>query len=342
MTIPTLSDFHFTVPDDLVAQRPANPRDSSRLMVLRRETGEIHHHHFRDLPDLLDSRYVIALNNSRVIKARLEGLDATGAPVVIFLLKPEGESTWCCLGDSLHLPPVGGEVRFPGSSLVATLVAVADDATVSFRFSGACELMAEIERIGRMPLPPYIQDDSGEAQYQTVFAKEAGSVAAPTAGLHFTPEVFAGLDARGVARAELTLHVGYGTFARVTSEDLSGHRMHAEAFTLPPETAATLNAARSAGKRILSVGTTATRVLESCADADGVLTPRTGETSIFIHPPYRFRAIDALLTNFHMPGFTPIMLVAAFAGFELTRRAYEVAIAERYRFYSFGDSMLVL
>lgn len=338
----TLSHFQFTVPDDLVAQRPATPRDSSRLMVLRRDTGEIHHHVFRDLPDLLDARYVVALNNSRVIKARLEGVDAAGAPVVIFLLKPVGEATWCCLGDSLHLPPVGGEVRFPGSSLVATLTEVADDATVDFRFSGVDDMMAEIERIGRMPLPPYIQDDSGEAQYQTVFAKEAGSVAAPTAGLHFTPEVFAGLDARGVDRAELTLHVGYGTFARVTSEDLGGHRMHAEAFTLSPETAAQLNAARAEGRKVLSVGTTATRVLESCAEPDGRLVPRTGETSIFIHPPYRFRAVDALLTNFHMPGFTPIMLVAAFAGYDLTRRAYELAIAERYRFYSFGDSMLVL
>jgi S-adenosylmethionine:tRNA ribosyltransferase-isomerase len=311
-------------------------------MVLRRATGTISHHVFSELPELLDDSYVIALNNSRVIKARLEGRDAAGKDVVIFLLKPVAEGTWCCLGDSMHLPPVGGAVTFPGSTLAATLQAIADDGTVVFRFSGVDDLMAEIERIGRMPLPPYIQDDAGEAQYQTVFAKEAGSVAAPTAGLHFTPDVFTGLDRRGVERAEVTLHVGYGTFARVTSEDLSGHAMHSESFSLSPETAAFLNDRRAQGKKLLSVGTTATRVLESCADDQGRLTARTGETSIFIHPPYRFKAIDALLTNFHMPGFTPIMLVAAFAGFELTREAYQVAIAERYRFYSFGDAMLVL
>jgi S-adenosylmethionine:tRNA ribosyltransferase-isomerase len=337
-----LSDFHYDVPPELIAQTPAVPRDSSRLMVVRRDGGRIEHHVFRDLPQILDERYTLVLNNSRVIKAKLEATRANGEAVVIFLLKDLGANTWACLGDALAMPDAGEAVGFTGSAMTATLTARHDDGTVEFRFGGVTDMLAEVDRIGALPLPPYIGERTGEDQYQTVFAKEAGSVAAPTAGLHFTPEVFAGLDARGVKREEVTLHVGYGTFARVNHEELSGHPMHAERYTLDVATAERLNADKREGKRVLTVGTTATRVLESCANEDGQLQPGSGETSLFIYPPYRWRFVDALLTNFHMPGFTPVMLVSAIAGYELTMRAYEEAIRERYRFYSFGDSMLIL
>jgi S-adenosylmethionine:tRNA ribosyltransferase-isomerase len=337
-----LSDFHFDVPTELIAQVPATPRDSSRLMVLRRETGSISHHVFRDLPDLLDERYTLVVNNSRVIKAKLEARRANGEPIVIFLLKDLGSGLWSCLGDSMSMPEPGEAVRFDGSAMTATLVERHADGTVDFRFTGVPDMLAEVERIGALPLPPYIGERTGEHQYQTVFAKEAGSVAAPTAGLHFTDEVFEGLAARGVAKEEVTLHVGYGTFARVNHEELASHPMHAERYTVDAQAAERLNAYKREGRRILSVGTTATRVLESCADASGVLRAGSGDTNIFIYPPHRWRFVDALLTNFHMPGFTPVMLVAAIAGHDLTMRAYEEAIRERYRFYSFGDAMLIL
>lgn len=337
-----LSDFHYDVPAELIAQTPATPRDSSRLMVVRRETGSISHHVFRDLPGLLDDSYALVVNNSRVIKARLEARRSLGEAITIFLLKDLGGGVWSCLGDSMAMPPVGEALGFADSPMTASLVAVHPDGTVDFRFGGVESMLDEVERIGALPLPPYIGERTGEHQYQTVFAKEAGSVAAPTAGLHFTEAVFEGLAARGVVREEVTLHVGYGTFARVNHEDLGAHPMHAERYTVSPEAADRLNAYKREGRRILSVGTTATRVLESCADDAGRLHAGSGETDIFIYPPYRWRYVDALLTNFHMPGFTPVMLVAAIAGHELTQRAYEEAIRERYRFYSFGDAMLIL
>lgn len=337
-----LSDFHYEVPEELIAQTPAVPRDSSRLMVVRPDTGSISHHVFRELPSLLDSRYALVVNNSRVIKAKLEAQAPDGTPIVIFLLKDEGQGVWSCLGDSMAMPAPGTALRFAGSGMTATLEAVRDDGTVRFRFEGVGSVLAEIDRIGAMPLPPYIGERSGEDQYQTVFAKEDGSVAAPTAGLHFTEEVFAGLAERGVAKEEVTLHVGYGTFARVNHESLADHPMHAERYTVDEAVAQRLTGYKAEGRKILSVGTTATRVLESCADEAGTLHAGSGETNIFIYPPYRWRFVDALLTNFHMPGFTPVMLVAAIAGRELTMKAYEEAIRERYRFYSFGDAMLIL
>lgn len=338
-----LSDFdRYVVPPELIAQMPADPRDSSRLMVLRRATGAIEHHVFRDLPDLLDETYTLVLNNSKVVKARLDGARPDGSAQTIYLLKQEGPAVWRCVGDGIEAMPEGEPLKLTGSPIVATLMQLDPDGTALFSFAGAEDLHAALEAVGRVPLPPYITETAGEARYQTVYAKEDGSVAAPTAGLHFTDEVFARLDDRGVRREEVTLHVGYGTFAHVHHEDLGQHPMHAEPFTLPEATAARLNADKAAGKKLLTVGTTATRVIESRAGEGGVLMPGTGETNLFIYPPYRFKAVDALLTNFHMPGLTPIMLVAAFAGYELTMRAYETAIAERYRFYSFGDSMLVL
>jgi S-adenosylmethionine:tRNA ribosyltransferase-isomerase len=337
-----LSDFRYHVPEELIAQTPARPRDASRLMCVRRAGGGITHHVFRDLPDLLDRDYTLVLNNSRVIKARLLARRASGEAVAIYLLKDLGGGVWSCVGDERAVPKVGEAVSFPGSAMRATATAHRDDGSFELRLSAPGGVAAEIERVGTVPLPPYVRDRSGEGQYQTVYARVDGSVAAPTAGLHFTPALLGRLERKGIRREEITLHVGYGTFAPVRGEDLAGHVMPAEAYTLGPKVAARLNADRRAGRKILAVGTTATRTLESCADERGALRAGSGETRLFIHPPYRFRCVDALLTNFHVPELTPVMLVAAFAGYELTMRAYRIAVRERYRFYSFGDSMLIL
>jgi S-adenosylmethionine:tRNA ribosyltransferase-isomerase len=338
----SLSRFNtYHVPPELIAQTPAQPRDSARLMVLRRANGEISHHIFRDLPDLLDERYVLALNNSKVIKARLDGCWPDNSPQTIYLLKKTGENTWQVSGEDLDKHASGTILRFPDTHLRGHYLGLNADETALFQFDGEVDIATELQRIGTVPLPPYIKEKSGADQYQTVYARTEGSVAAPTAGLHFTPQVFADLAAHGVSFEELTLHVGYGTFAHVHHETLAEHVMHHESYTLEASSAARLNAAKQAGAKILAVGTTATRVLESCADEHGILQPGSGETNIFIYPPYQFKYVDALLTNFHMPGLTPIMLVAAFAGYDLTMRAYEIAIAKSYRFYSFGDAMLI-
>jgi S-adenosylmethionine:tRNA ribosyltransferase-isomerase len=337
-----LSDFRFPVPEELIAQTPTRPRDASRLMCVRRASGEITHHVFRDLPALLDSRYVLVVNNSRVLKARVRARRTHGDEVAIYLLKDLGDGVWSCVADQVAVPAVGEAVTFPGSAMHGTTVAHHDDGTFELRLSGCHGVAAELERVGTVPLPPYVRDRSGEDQYQTVYARIDGSVAAPTAGLHFTAAVLDNLERQGIRREEITLHVGYGTFAAVRVEDVAHHVMPAETYTLAPAPAARLNADRATGRKILAVGTTATRTLESCADEHGSLLAGSGETRLFIHPPYRFRCVDALLTNFHMPGLTPVMLVAAFAGYDLIMRAYQIAVQERYRFYSFGDSMLVL
>jgi S-adenosylmethionine:tRNA ribosyltransferase-isomerase len=333
-----LADFNYDVPAELIAQFPAEPRDSSRLMVVKRQTGEISHHVFRDLPQLLDDSYVLVPNNSRVLKSRLFGAQGD-TPVGVFLLKEKAKNQWHCLTDVMDDERL---VSFEGSPLQARVLKRYPDKSVDLGFSGVVDLLAETERIGGMPLPPYVGDRQGEDGYQTVYARHDGSIAAPTAGLHFTQQVLDALENKGIPREEVTLHVGYGTFASVYSDDLSNHGMHAESFVLEAGTAQRLNAYKQAGKKILSVGTTATRLLESCASDAGALEAGRGETAIFIYPPYRFKFVDALLTNFHMPGLTPVMLVAALAGYDLTMRAYDVAVQERYRFYSFGDSMLVL
>lgn len=337
-----LSDFRYDVPGELIAQRPARPRDASRLMCVRRASGDISHHIFRELPDLLDSRYTVVVNNSRVIKARLLARRADGQTVDIYLLKDLGGGVWSCVGDVQAVPKLGEAITFPGSAMHGAAAAHRDDGSFELRLSAPDGVAVELERIGTVPLPPYVRDRAGEGQYQTVYARVDGSVAAPTAGLHFTPAVLARLGRKGIRREEITLHVGYGTFAPVRVEDIQGHLMPAETYSLTLETAERLNADRQAGRQILAVGTTATRTLESCVDERGTVRAGSGETGLFIHPPYRFRCVDALLTNFHMPGLTPVMLVAAFAGYDLTMHAYRVAVQERYRFYTFGDSMLIL
>jgi S-adenosylmethionine:tRNA ribosyltransferase-isomerase len=339
------ADYDFALPAELIAQSPLARRDASRLMMLDRASGTIAHRHFTDLPTLLRANDLLVVNRSRVVRARLLGRRiGSGAPAEIFLLQPLGADRY----EAMVSP--GGKLK-PGRAVEIAPGFSADILSVTERRTRIVQLRAEggveaaIETHGHIPLPPYIAraDETSDAErYQTVYAREAGSVAAPTAGLHFTPELLAAIDARGVARAEVVLHVGAGTFKPVEVEDPAGHVMHEERFTIPEETAAAHAAARAAGGRVWAVGTTTVRTLESVADDAGRVRAGSGETRIFLRPPARFRAVDALVTNFHLPRSTLIMLVAAFAGYDLTMRAYREAIAERYRFYSYGDAMAIV
>jgi S-adenosylmethionine:tRNA ribosyltransferase-isomerase len=345
-----LSDFMFDLPPELIAQTPANPRDSSRLMVVHRETGEVEtKYFFRDLPSILSEHYTIVLNDSRVLKSRLTGYKGVGDQKIdLYLLKDLDSNHWYCQDCSSIKLKENDRIYFDKTSIMAVVTKVYVDPRIKSHnniecyFEGTTDLAVDIEKFGHLPVPPYIKSAASEQQYQTIYADEIGSVAAPTAGLHFTPEVFSGLASKGIECEKLTLHVGYGTFASVENEDLTAHKMHSEYFTLTDKTADRLNRCRQNNKKILAVGTTVTRVLETCTSENGLIAGRSGETNIFIYPPYSFKAVDAMLTNFHFPGYTPIMLVAALAGHELIKEAYNIAIRERYRFYSFGDSMLVI
>jgi len=339
------SHYDFELPRELIAQHPLAERDASRLMVVDREKQSIAHRVFRDVADLIDPRDVLVVNRTRVFRARLLGTRASGAPAEILLLKPLGDNRY----EAMVSP--GGKLKpgrrvdiAPGFS--AEVLEVTERRTRVVRLeSGDTPLAEAIERHGHVPLPPYMErPDASEdrERYQTVFARESGSVAAPTAGLHFTDALLARLAAKGVARAEILLHVGAGTFKPVEVDDPAEHVMHEEWYSISEEAARTINARRSAGGKVWAVGTTSVRTLESAAAADGTVRPGEGETRIFIRPPYRFRAVDHIITNFHLPRSTLIMLVAAFAGYELTMRAYKAAIAGRYRFYSYGDAMAIL
>jgi S-adenosylmethionine:tRNA ribosyltransferase-isomerase len=339
------SDYDFELPPDRIAQYPVEPRDESRLMVVERESGRISHHRFRDLRELIPAGDALVLNATKVFRARLLGKRDSGAPAQVLLLRPLGEGRF----EAMVSP--GGKLR-PGRvvhvapGLDVEILEITDRRTRIVHVSAADgDVAAAIERHGHIPLPPYIEraDTESDAQrYQTVYARESGSVAAPTAGLHFTPELLRALDERGVRRVELVLHVGAGTFKPVEVEDPAEHVMHEEWYTLPEAAADALNATRASGGAIWSVGTTSTRSLESAVRPDGGFAPTSGETDIFIRPPYRFRAVDKLITNFHLPRSTLVMLVAAFAGYELTMRAYREAIDGGYRFYSYGDAMAVV
>jgi S-adenosylmethionine:tRNA ribosyltransferase-isomerase len=338
------SDFDFELPPELIAQRPLDRRDESRLMVVDRKRGSIEHRRFRDLAGLIPSGDALVLNRTRVLRARLLGTRNSGAPAEILLLKPLGGDRY----EAMVSP--GGKLK-PGRTVAiaanfsAEILEVTPRRTRIVRLTGNGPLDALIERHGHVPLPPYIEraDAADDAErYQTVYAREAGSVAAPTAGLHFTPELLAALEERGVRRVEIVLHVGAGTFKPVESEDPAQHVMHEERYTITNDAAVAIDATRRTGGSIWAVGTTTVRTLESAADADGRVSACDGETAIFIRPGYQFRAVDHLVTNFHLPRSTLIMLVAAFAGYELTMRAYREAIAERYRFYSYGDAMVVV
>ena len=338
------SDFDFDLPEDLIAQEPVDPRDSSRLMVLHRVSGEIEHRVFSELREFIPAGDVLVVNRSRVLRARLLGTRASGAPGEVLLLKPLGDRRW----EAMVSP--GGKLR-PGRRLTIApeleveILEITERRTRVVRLESPLPDEEAIERFGHVPLPPYIEREdtpSDATRYQTVFAREAGSVAAPTAGLHFTPALLEALEHKGVRRAEVLLHVGAGTFKPVEVEDPSRHVMHEEWYSVPPESARAINEAHATGKRVWAVGTTSVRTLESAADEQGNVRSGEGETRIFIRPSYRFRAVDRLITNFHLPRSTLLMLVAAFAGVDLTRRAYEEAVRMRYRFYSYGDAMAIV
>jgi S-adenosylmethionine:tRNA ribosyltransferase-isomerase len=338
------SDYDFELPTELVAQEPLPQRDASRLMVVNRSDGSIGHRTFAGVVDLIAPGDVLVVNRTRVMRARLLGARASGAPAEILLLRPLGDSRF----EAMVSP--GGKLK-PGRrvdiapGLSAEILEVTERRTRIVRLESELPLDEAIERHGHIPLPPYIdRPDAPEdaERYQTVFAREAGSVAAPTAGLHFTPELLAALHARGVARAEVLLHVGAGTFKPVEAEDPAEHVMHEEWYSVSEDTARLINERRAGGGRVWAVGTTSVRTLESATDDRGVIRAGEGDTRIFIRPPYRFRAVDRIITNFHLPRSTLIMLVAAFAGYDLTMRAYETAVAEQYRFYSYGDAMALI
>lgn len=340
-----IGSYFYDLPEELIAQNPAERRDRSRLMRLDRESGELDHRVFSDLPELLRPGDLLVMNDTRVLKARLPGKKIPGgANVEIFCLSSmDDDHTWrAMVRPGRKLPPgsrvalSGGYVIEIGERLEGGLRAV--------HLPGDIPVEEFFETCGTVPLPPYIKESTAEAErYQTVYGvrDKTGSVAAPTAGLHFTPELLDRLGEKGIETAFVTLGVGIGTFRPVKERDVREHTMHAERCTISPESSARINAARAGGRRIVAVGTTAVRTLESFADADGVLSAGTRETEIFILPGYRFRIVDALITNFHLPGSTLLMLVAAFAGYERTTAAYEAAVRERYRFFSFGDAMLI-
>ena len=335
-------DFYYELPPELIAQTPLERRDSSRLLVLNKETGAVEHRHFHDILDYLRPGDCLVLNDSRVLPARLLGKRATGGAVEVLLLKDTGNDTWECLTKPGRKTPAGAELSFGEGLLTATVVGAKEDGNklVQFHYQGI--FLELLEQLGKMPLPPYIKEElQDQERYQTVYSKVNGSAAAPTAGLHFTPELLEAIRAKGVSLAWVTLHVGLGTFRPVKAEEITDHHMHSEFCMLSAETASLLNKTRSEGGRIVCVGTTSCRTIESFAGEDGRFTERSGWTDIFIYPGYRFKAMDALITNFHLPESTLIMLVSAFAGRENVLNAYKIAVEERYRFFSFGDAMFI-
>jgi S-adenosylmethionine:tRNA ribosyltransferase-isomerase len=338
-----LSDFDFELPAERIALRPARPRDSARLMVV--SGAEIADRCVRELPALLEPGAVLVFNDTKVIPAQLEGYRGE-ASIGATLHKREGPREWqAFLRNAKRVRP-GDTIEF-GEHVAASLVEKHDDGSGLLHFHGTEPVELLLERAGRMPLPPYIAsrrevDEADRSDYQTMFAREEGAVAAPTAALHFTPELLESLDARGIGREVLTLHVGAGTFLPVKSERIAEHKMHAEWGRIDAPTAARLNAARAEGRRLISVGTTSLRLLESAADESGTIHAFEGDTAIFITPGYRFRAIDGLFTNFHLPKSTLFMLVSALMGLDVMKAAYAHAVGEKYRFYSYGDASLLL
>ena len=339
-----VADFDFDLPEALIAQHPVEPRDACRLMVVNRDSGGIEHHTFRDLVELLKLGDVLVLNNTRVIPARLFGeKEGTEAKIEVLLLKRLELDVWEALVKPGKRLRVGQKVCFGNGILVGELQDILENGNrrIHFTYSGVFETI--LDTLGQMPLPPYITAQlEDQERYQTVYAKERGSVAAPTAGLHFTPELLDELRKKGVEIVEILLHVGLGTFRPVKVEEIREHVMHSEYYRVDPEAAEQINQAKREGRRVIAVGTTAARTLESVGNDQGMVVPGEGWTDIFIYPGYSFKVVDALLTNYHFPKSTLIMLVSALAGRELILKAYEVAVIERYRFYSFGDAMLIV
>ena len=337
------SDFYFDLPEELIAQTPLERRDSSRMLHLDKVTGEIEHRHFYNLPEYLRPGDCLVLNDTRVLPARLLGARKTGGGVELVLLRDLGGGRWECLSRPGRKTKPGTELFFSDGELTATVESVAEGGNriVQFHYEGI--FLEILERLGKMPLPPYIKEELQDAErYQTVYSRELGSAAAPTAGLHFTPELLDQIRAMGVKVCPITLHVGLGTFRPVKEDEIENHEMHSEFCIISSETAQAVNETKRNGGRVIAVGTTSCRTLESFAKEDGTLEPSSGWTDIFIYPGYHFKCIDALVTNFHLPESTLIMLVSALAGREHILNAYKVAVEERYRFFSFGDSMLIL
>jgi S-adenosylmethionine:tRNA ribosyltransferase-isomerase len=354
------ADFHYHLPPELIAQQPAPRRDQSRLLVLHRTEHRIEHRRFQDFPELLRAGDVLVLNNSRVIPARLHGKNPkTGGGFEMLLLEENAVNDWWAMMRPGKRAKIGTEIQLQDKNgapakILAAVTAVNDEGHRRLQFSGTKNLFTELEQLGELPLPPYIERHgelpADRERYQTVFAKPAGSVAAPTAGLHFTPEILEKIRARGVKICFVTLHVGAGTFLPVKTESVTEHKMHAERFEIVADTVSAVNDAKKSGRRVIAVGTTAVRTLETVARLNaGMLNVYAGKTDIFLFPPAQFQIVDALLTNFHLPESTLLMLVSAFAapgekirGRELVLAAYAEAIRERYRFFSYGDAMLIL
>lgn len=337
------SDFYFELPEELIAQDPLEDRSSSRLMVVDKKTGEVTHRIFRDIVEYLHPGDCLVINDTKVIPARLIGArEDTGAKIELLLLKRKENDVWETLVKPGKKCRKGAKLVFGSGELHAEIIDVLEDGNrlVQFAYEGIFEEV--LDRLGQMPLPPYITHKlKDKNRYQTVYAKYEGSAAAPTAGLHFTQELLKEIEEMGVKIARVTLHVGLGTFRPVKVENVLEHHMHSEYYHVSKEAADLINTTRQAGGRIISVGTTSTRTLESVADEDGVIHPGSGNTEIFIYPGYQFKAIDCLITNFHLPESTLLMLVSALAGKEHILAAYEEAVRERYRFFSFGDAMFI-
>ncbi len=337
-------DFFYDLPESLIAQTPLSKRDNSRLLVLNRQTGEISHRHFYDIGEYLEEGDLLVVNNSRVLPARLYGYKKdTGANMEFLLLEQKEKDTWEVLVKPGKKAKPGAEFVFGDGLLSAEVSEVLDGGNRLVKFSYDGNFFAVLDEIGQMPLPPYITEKlEDKERYQTVYSKELGSAAAPTAGLHFTPELMDSLKAKGVNIAEVTLHVGLGTFRPVKVREITEHKMHSEHYMLSEETADLINKTKKNGKKVVAVGTTACRTLESVVKFEKEIKKSDGFTDIFIYPPYEFGCIDGLITNFHLPESTLIMLVSAFAGYNNTMNAYKKAVEEKYRFFSFGDAMIII
>jgi len=340
------SDFNYNLPEELIAQTPLEQRDASRLLCMNRATGAISHHHFYDLPSILKPGDLIVLNDSRVIPARLHGNKIpSGGAIQFLLLTQRSHDTWEILTKPGRIATPGTQFSFGDGKLTGEILDILDDGVrlAKFTWQDGEDFFSILDEIGETPLPEYIEESLDDSErYQTVYNREPGSAAAPTAGLHFTPELLQKLADSGIDHVFLTLHVGLGTFRPVKVDDVADHKMHSESFYMPEDTAERIARAKREGGRIIAVGTTSCRTLESCADGKGGVKAGPDDTDIFIYPGHNFRAMDGLITNFHLPQSTLIMLVSAFAGYENTMSAYHTAVDERYRFYSFGDAMLIL
>ena len=338
------SDFYYDLPEELIAQEPMEPRDASRLLVMDKETGALTDGTFRDIKSLLKPGDCLILNDSRVLPARLIGERVgTGAHVELLLLTPHGNDTWEVLAGPGRRAKPGNVIAFGGGMLKAKVLEVLEDGNRLVKFEYEGNFYETLDKIGQMPLPPYIKKrlEDGE-RYQTVYSRELGSAAAPTAGLHFTPELMEEIRQMGVEVAFVTLHVGLGTFRPVKEDEVENHKMHSEHYALSQETADVINRTRQRGGRVIAVGTTSCRTLESVGLTDGIVKPADGWTEIFIYPGYQFQVLDGLITNFHLPESTLIMLVSALAGYDHTISAYKHAVEEKYRFFSFGDAMAIM